>query len=174
MIKRITTGVAVALLLVSLGCDDAQELPGVEEAAILKEAQFVESPQQKANREAVEKARATVGELIAVLEGEADKPRIIEVKVLARDEATGQSEPLPLRDVTYADGKLHGKIDSMPLQLTNYKMDELYSVAPQDIYDWYIIEGKTIRGGYTLRVLRDQMSPEDRRSYDDVLGVTFE
>lgn len=168
--------IVLAAAFLAVGCEPENaydDLPVEEDE--LAAPELVETPEQAAMRRAIEQARDTVQVLLNALNEPETGPRIIEVKVLVRDEATGVTEALPLRNITYADGQIRGVIDAQPLLLGDaYKVGDPYTVAPKDIIDWYIIQNKTIRGGYTLRVLRERMKPEDRNAFDEEMGVTFD
>lgn len=175
MNTRLLIAWAAALALLT-GCDPADDLSSPQEQALAEEAPApVESAQQKAMREAIEQARREVDVLLAALAEDGTGQRSIEVKVMVSDPATGVSESLPMREVTYSEGKLHGRLASPPLLLGElYKEGDACSVAPDQLIDWHIIEDGKMRGGYTLRVLRASMTPEDRKALDEELGVTFE
>ncbi len=176
MMRKLAVVVGLGLMWGVVGCDQAEELPGVGPDGEPLEAlePFNETPEQKTMRLAIEQARKTAPELIDAIQNPTEQPRVIEVKAMVRDDIAGVSEVLRLRQLTYADGKIHGKIDDNPLILENIKPGQAASVAPDQIIDWYIIEGTSIRGAYTLRVMRERMDPEERRAFDDEMGVKFD
>lgn len=139
-------------------------------------APIAESPAQREMRSAVEMARDTVEQFIAEVQRPGSPTRMLEVKVMVRDEqpnGIARVEDLVMREIEYRDGRLHGIIDSRPLDVRNVQQGDPYSVAPHEILDWMIVEDGFARGGFTIRATRRQMPPEERRQFDEQLGFRF-
>ena len=45
-------------------------------------------------------------------------------------------------------------------------MGQKVTVEPSKISDWMFVQNGRLVGGYTLRVLRDAMSPSERKEFD--------
>jgi uncharacterized protein YegJ (DUF2314 family) len=167
------TALALAILLTGFtGCDPGDDLPGVSDDMVLEgiELEPVESADQRAMRLAIEQARKDAGLLVEAIQTPSDRPREIVVRAYVEDAQTGRAEQVSLRDVTYADGKFAGTIDV----ISTVKPGQPHVVSRDELIDWYIIEGRRITGGYTLRVMRNRMTPESRRAFDDEMGVNFD
>jgi uncharacterized protein YegJ (DUF2314 family) len=46
--------------------------------------------------------------------------------------------------------------------------------AKNEISDWMYVENKKLIGGYTIRVLRDNMPPEERREFERSVPFTLD
>lgn len=42
---------------------------------------------------------------------------------------------------------------------------------PEDVFDWMVIDNGHLLGGFTLRVTRESLAPEERAAYDRYIGV---
>lgn len=47
-------------------------------------------------------------------------------------------------------------------------------VLPSKISDWMIVEDNKLIGGYTIRVLRDEMSDDKKKEFDQSVPFTIE
>jgi uncharacterized protein YegJ (DUF2314 family) len=79
----------------------------------------------------------------------------------------GDTEYMWVTPVTYDGTRFNGKLDNEPVQVRNVKLGDAVSVEPARVADWMYVDNGKLVGGYTLRVLRDRMTPAQRRSYDE-------
>ena len=57
-------------------------------------------------------------------------------------------------------------VDNRPAHVPGLKIGDRTSVNPDEITDWsYVDHGKLV-GGYTIRVLYAELSPEERRDFE--------
>lgn len=84
----------------------------------------------------------------------------------AAADAAGDYEHLWLYDITPTPAGFIGRIGNEPLYATHLRLDEQVTVSTADISDWMIIENGVLKGGYTMRVLRDRLSPHEREQFD--------
>ncbi len=56
---------------------------------------------------------------------------------------------------------------------TNVSLGNSLVLGPSEISDWMIVENNTLVGGYTIRVLRNRLSAEDRKKFDQSLPFTI-
>ena len=67
----------------------------------------------------------------------------------------------------YGGKVFRGKINNDPELVKNVKIGQSITVEPKQISDWmYINQGKLV-GGTTVRVLRDNLSPSERKGFDE-------
>lgn len=151
----------VAVLLVSgtLACDDrstvAKRTGGVM-------AVKNDDPEMTA---AMSRAQETLPQFISALRLPSPSQSDFTIKVGFTD--AGDTEYMWVTPVTYDGTKFNGKLDNDPVQVRNVKLGDAVSVEPNRVADWmYVDDGKLV-GGYTLRVLRDRMTPAQRRRYDE-------
>ncbi|MDB6140723.1 MAG: hypothetical protein JWO94_3795 [Verrucomicrobiaceae bacterium] len=109
---------------------------------------------------AVTRARRTVGTFIAAVRNPTSGQRDFEVKKpFKQGEVT---EHIWLSDVTYSGGRFHGKVDNKPRDIDGLKYGTRVSVNPNEITDWAFVNNGELVGGYTIRLLHNELSPERR------------
>jgi len=113
---------------------------------------------------ALKKARRTVSTFIAAVQHPAATQRDFEVKKPFIHE--GVLEHIWLSDVTYSGGRFHGKVDNSPKNIPVLKMGDRASVNPNEITDWAFVDKGTLVGGYTIRVLFKELSPERQQAFE--------
>lgn len=116
--------------------------------------------QDAAMNQAIRKARQSVGGFIFALRHPQAEQKFFTVK---KPFPIGSGhEHIWLSDVRY-DGRLfHGKVANDAVDVKNVKFGDEVTVAPQKISDWMYIERGKLKGGYTLRVLYDRASPQEK------------
>jgi uncharacterized protein YegJ (DUF2314 family) len=121
---------------------------------------------------AVKQARKTEHVFIAALKNPQSGQRDFEVKKpFVQGDAV---EHIWLRDVTYSGHRFHGIVDNRPHSIKGVKMGDRVSVNPSEITDWaYVDHGKLV-GGYTIRVLYGEFSPERRAAFEKEAGFRIE
>lgn len=83
-------------------------------------------------------------------------------------------EHMWIGDIVYKDGQYSGILNNEPEYITEYKSGDKIEVDASKISDWmYLVNGK-LHGGYTLRVLRDRMTEEERKQLDEESEMQFD
>ena len=119
----------------------------------------------QAMRNAVHMARKTVGTFITALQNPAANQRDFEVK--KRFIQGTEVEHIWLSDVTFSGNRFHGRVDNHPVKITGVKMGDRVSVNPNEISDWAYVDNGNLVGGYTIRVLFKELSPERRKELEN-------
>lgn len=134
-----------------------------------KNVTFVES-NDAGMKAAIEKARSTVAQFTAALKAPKAGRTGLAVKMPFAD---GQNtEHMWLNNVTFDGTQFHGVVNNEPEHLKNVKIGDKASVEAAKISDWMYVENRQLVGGYTLRALRDAMSPAERAEMDKNLPFT--
>ncbi len=81
------------------------------------------------------------------------------------------AEHIWVGNISINNGRYFGVVDNVPNAIPNLKIGDAIEV--NNITDWMYIENGVLRGGYTIRVLRDRMSAEERKAFDAEFGVTI-
>jgi uncharacterized protein YegJ (DUF2314 family) len=110
----------------------------------------------------VQRARRTVRTFIAAVQHPTATQRDFEVKKPFAHE--GVLEHLWLSEVTFSGGRFHGKVDNHPRNIPGVKMGDRVSVNPNEITDWAFVDKGILVGGYTIRVLFNELSPERKQA----------
>jgi uncharacterized protein YegJ (DUF2314 family) len=70
-----------------------------------------------------------------------------------------------LADLELSGDRFSGVIANKP-NLPGLEFMQRVEFDPSYISDWMYVDGGRLVGGYTTRVIRDRMTPEQRDSYD--------
>ena len=116
---------------------------------------------------AIAKARATVGTFEAALRSPKPSQSGFSVKVRITD--GDRAEHFWTSGVTYDGSVFHGRIDNDPETVTTVKAGQAVSVRPNHISDWMYVDHGVLVGGFTVRALRDALSPAERAELDKSL-----
>jgi uncharacterized protein YegJ (DUF2314 family) len=115
---------------------------------------------------AIEQAQATLDTFVEFLNS--PKPGQTHFSIKAKFATTDEPasfEHIWLYDVEYDGEQFSGRIGNQPLDATYLNLDEKVKVPREDVSDWMIIEDGVLLGGYTLRVLVDRMSAEEKETF---------
>jgi uncharacterized protein YegJ (DUF2314 family) len=115
-------------------------------------------------RDAVLTARKTVHSFIKVLKNPSPTQRDFEVK--KRFAQGSEKEHIWLSDVTFNGTLFYGKVDNTPIKMKGIKLGDRVSVNPTKISDWAYVDNGNLVGGYTIRVLYNELSPQRRKELE--------
>ncbi|MGV3721508.1 MAG: YegJ family protein [Actinomycetota bacterium] len=164
LIQRVGLALALALLVTASGCGS---LLGRANDGVVMVAD--DDPKMLA---AIDKARATADTFIAALN--APKPTQSEFAVKLGVKDGEKVEHMWLSPVRFEGGRFHGVINNDAELVRTVKLGDTVTAEKSEISDWmYVQDGKLV-GGYTIRVLRDQMGEAERKEMDQSLPFKVE
>ena len=121
---------------------------------------------------AVQAARDSVDTFIAAIKTPKAGQRSFTVKKPFKD--GDKVEHIWLSDATFDGTKFSGRVDNDPVDVKNVTMGQTASVAKGELSDWFYIDNGKLVGGYTIRVLYAQMSPDDKKNFDAHAGFKMD
>ena len=68
-------------------------------------------------------------------------------------------------------GKYVGVIDNLPEKIKNVKLGDTVQIDRKEISDWMYIKNSELHGGYTIRLLRERMTEDERKKFDAESGM---
>lgn len=68
-------------------------------------------------------------------------------------------------------GKYIGVIDNLPEKIKSVKLGDTVQIEKKEISDWMYIKKSELHGGYTIRLLRERMTEEERKKFDAESGM---
>jgi uncharacterized protein YegJ (DUF2314 family) len=77
-----------------------------------------------------------------------------------------------LADLDFSGTLPNGVVANEPL-LPSLKFMQTVEFHPSQITDWMYVDDGYLIGGYTTRVIRDRMTPEERRDHDAAVPYKF-
>ncbi len=121
---------------------------------------------------AVIEARKNVSVFIAALNNPGTGQHDFEVKKPFVQGA--DVEHIWLSDVEFKDNLFYGLVDNHPSKIKGVKFGDRASVSPEKISDWAFVDNGKLVGGYTIRVLSENLSAERRKSFENETKVRIE
>ncbi len=117
---------------------------------------------------ATARARKHVDRFIAALQHPAANQRDFQVKKLFVKD--GKAEHIWLSGVKFTGNRFVGAVDNRPMFIKDLKIGTRVSVNPDEIIDWSYVEDGHLVGGYTIRVLYSELTPEERQDFEKRAG----
>ena len=121
---------------------------------------------------AIGQARSSVNTFVAALRAPKPGQSAFSVKMAFTDGKA--TEHMWLTDVTYDGRAFHGVVNNDAELVSNVQLGQRATVEPAQISDWMYVEDGKLVGGYTLRVLRDAMTPQERADFDKSVPFTVD
>src|SRR5690606_10927354 len=122
-------------------------------------------------RAAIDSARASVPRFIRVLAAPTTRDALLTIKVPLSD---GRStEHVWISDLRITAGMIEGTIDNDVTSVSGFVRGQLVRVPTDSISDWMAITGGRVLGGFSLRALREGMSPDERQRFDSETNGVF-
>jgi uncharacterized protein YegJ (DUF2314 family) len=118
---------------------------------------------------AMDRARATFPLFVAQLNNPAGLG-YVGAKIRLRD-PDGVSEHIWLSDVTYADGKIRGKLTANAVLFPRFHAGDEVSVGRRELSDWMTVENGRTCGGFTTRIIAAEMTPKARSVFLAEMGT---
>jgi len=84
------------------------------------------------------------------------------------------AEHMWISDIELINGEYVGFVANTPEFTDEVQFGERIQVDKKRISDWKYLDKNTLRGGYTIRVLRDQLTPEEQVEFDKEVGYVIE
>ena len=121
------------------------------------------SPSDEQTEAAIHEAKASFEKFIEAFCHPTEQQKNFLVKVVF-DEGEHR-EHIWLADLDFGDKKPSGVVANEP-NLPSLKFMQRVEFEPSYISDWMYIEDGYLVGGYTTRVIRDRMTPDERMRHD--------
>jgi uncharacterized protein YegJ (DUF2314 family) len=85
-----------------------------------------------------------------------------------------RKEHIWIRDVYTDNDQLKGVIDNVPQYTKDVKHNDTVVINPLELADWMYYKGDKMIGGFTIKYMRSQLKPEERKKFDEQYKVKFE
>jgi uncharacterized protein YegJ (DUF2314 family) len=113
---------------------------------------------------AIDSARASVGQLLSRLNSPPPSQSYVAVKVRLTDGK--HAEHVWLSPIRFDGSRIHGQISNTVEAVSGWKEGDSLSTVPDSISDWMAIDDSVLVGGFSIRLLRSRMSPDERSALD--------
>ncbi|UYZ57689.1 YegJ family protein [Hymenobacter latericus] len=122
--------------------------------------------------EAQRKSRATLAEFITALNSQDSANYNFAVKYGFVDGS--EREYMWIGDLTVEGDSLYGKVDNEPEYIHSVVSGQRVSIHKDSIADWNYIRNNRLIGGYSIKVIRDRMTPAERVEFDKSVVWKFD
>jgi uncharacterized protein YegJ (DUF2314 family) len=163
--RQILLFIFVTTFLTSCGQQKTKEREGEPDIY------YADSDDKEMN-DAISKSRATFKDFEVAFEKRKSTQSYFSIKMPFPTKNGG--EHIWLSDITKTDGKFYGKIDNLPEEVTSVELGQKIEINTAKISDWFYVDNGKLVGGLTIRVIRNRMTPAEKKQLDDEFGVTIE
>jgi uncharacterized protein YegJ (DUF2314 family) len=80
------------------------------------------------------------------------------------------AEYMWISNLSLEESRFKGIMDNEPIYVNNIHLGDTVVVEMDDISDWMIIDNGRLLGGFTIHVLRNNMTDSEREQLDAELG----
>jgi uncharacterized protein YegJ (DUF2314 family) len=113
---------------------------------------------------AIQASKATLPEFLRVFARQDTATSDFALKVHYDD--GGQPEHLWLANLSTQNGRLYGVVSNLPEFTKAVKEGETVEVDTSKVSDWKYVQNHRLVGGRTIKVLRNHLSPDERKELD--------
>lgn len=83
-------------------------------------------------------------------------------------------ENLWVSDITFNKGTYKGIVNNVPEESKDVNIGDTVIIDNNRISDWMFVEAGKLHGGYTVRLLRNRMTEEEKNTFDRENGLIME
>jgi uncharacterized protein YegJ (DUF2314 family) len=134
---------------------------------------YTVTPEDRIFNSAITNARQTINELDKALES--NNPSYTEFAVKKRFITPDDGgEHMWVAGITLVNGTYKGFVNNDAEKTLEVKYGDTVIVRKDEITDWMYLDNNVLRGGYTIRAVRNRLSKEERVKMDSELGFKVE
>ena len=131
----------------------------------------LEGDDEKMNK-AIEEAGKTYPSFLKVIGSKDSAQSEFAVKMrFAYGEDNG--EHMWLNNLFYKNDTLWGTLNSDPLHIKNVKWGDTFEIQKEKVTDWMYVQNNKLVGGYTIRVLYNKMSEEEKKEFEKEMSFSL-
>ncbi|QIH32705.1 DUF2314 domain-containing protein [Sphingobacterium sp. DR205] len=93
---------------------------------------------------------------------------------LAFDTPDNSLEHIWVGNLSYLNGQFTGVVHNSPVSTKEVAIGDTVVVDKQKISDWMYLDKGVLRGGYTIRAMRDQLSETEKEEFNRSIDFTIE
>ena len=119
---------------------------------------------------AIAEAKKTVPEFYNALESGNPDYDAFGIKMRFNTSDSG-GEHIWINGLFKKDGEYFGVVDNLPEFTKEVEQGDTIKIDKNQLSDWMYLDKNKLKGGYTIRLLRDRMSEEERTEFDKTSGM---
>lgn len=129
--------------------------------------------EDSAMNSAINKAKSTIAEFDEALKSNNSSYSSFAIKKRYNTTNDG-GEHMWIAEIKIINGNYKGIVNNDAEETTEVKYGDTVTVHKDEITDWMYLDNNVLRGGYTIRAIRNLMSREDRLMMDKDLGFRID
>lgn len=134
---------------------------------------YTVTPEDTTINKAIDKAKNTLADFNKALQSK--NPSYSEFAVKKKYLTNnGYAEHMWIAGITIENGDYKGFLNNDPEQNIGVKLGDKVTVKKSEITDWMYLDNDVLKGGYTIRAIRNKLSKEERKKMDADLGFKIE
>jgi uncharacterized protein YegJ (DUF2314 family) len=122
---------------------------------------------------AIDKARKTISEFDQALKSNNSAYTDFAVKK-RYNTADGGGEHMWIAGINFINGDYKGFVNNDAEKTHEVKYGDTVIVRRNEITDWMYLDNNVLRGGYTIREIRNKLTTEEKIKMDETLGFKIE
>jgi uncharacterized protein YegJ (DUF2314 family) len=122
--------------------------------------------------QAMEEARRTVQTFVVALQS--PRPGQNEFTVKKRFQSEQGVEYIWLHHISYNGSVFKGEVSDQPVYDQKVNVGDIVTVPAKEISDWMFADHGKMKGGYTLRVLYNRYSPQEKKEFQEQSKMVVE
>ncbi|MEO8239118.1 MAG: DUF2314 domain-containing protein [Flavobacterium sp.] len=130
----------------------------------------VESQDAEMNNIIIE-AKQTLPEFYKALESKNTNQDSFAIKIHFK--VNNDGEHIWVNGLFKRDGEYFGVVDNLPELTKEVKQGDTIKIDSSNVSDWMYLDNGELKGGYTIRLLRNRMSEEERAEFDKTSGMVI-
>ena len=124
-----------------------------------------------AMNDAIKKANKTLEHFEKAIASK--KPEYEYFSIKQRFETANGGEHIWIQDIQFKNGNYMGIVGNEPVSTSEVQLGQTITIDRSKISDWLYFDNGIVQGAYTIKVLRDQMTEEERAIFDSETGLIF-
>ena len=157
--------ILISIILSSIiSCNESKKVERTNEPTIYG----VESVDVEMNN-AIQKAKQTLPEFYKALETKNSNYEGLGIKMIFKTE--DRNEHIWINGLFKKDNQYFGIVDNQPEYSSEIHLGDTVKIDNDRISDWMYLENSELKGGYTIRLLRQRMSEIEREDFDKTTGM---
>ncbi len=89
------------------------------------------------------------------------------------DTPNGNGEHIWIGDIQMKNGRYFGTVQNVPVEVKDIKLGDSIEISLDRLSDWSYRDKNIVKGGYTIKVLRNHMTDEEKKEMDSE-GLIYE
>ncbi|MDF2850760.1 MULTISPECIES: YegJ family protein [Sphingobacterium] len=122
---------------------------------------------------AIVKAKNSLNQFVQAVEKPQEGYEAFALKI-AYDTPDKSLEHIWVGDISYQNGQFTGVVSNSPVSTKEVAFGDTVVIDKQNISDWMYLDKGILRGGYTIRAMRDQLSGSEKEEFNKSIDFVIE